>query len=61
MTYGTTLGASTAVTGATTATVLPHTGGYRPLFVVALAVLAFGVITLAVSGISAFAQARSKA
>ena len=59
--YGTVLGASTTVTGGVTAAVLPHTGGLRPLFVVALAVLAFGVVTLAVSGISAFKQARSKA
>ncbi len=59
--YGTILGASTTVTGATTAAVLPHTGATRPMFVVALSVLAFGVITLAVSGVSAFKQARSKA
>jgi hypothetical protein len=58
MTYGTTLGTSTTVTGAA---VLPATGGYRPMFVIALAVLAFGVITLAVSGVSAIKQARNKA
>ena len=55
------LGACTTVTGATCVATLPHTGGYRPLFVVAVSVLAFGVITLAVSGISALKQARSKA
>ena len=58
MTYGTTLGASTTVSSVA---VLPHTGSNRPLFVVALSVLAFGILTLAVSGIAALKQARSKA
>ena len=59
--YGSVLGASTTVTGATTAAVLPDTGGYRPLFIVALSVAVFGVVTLTISGVSAFKQARSKA
>jgi len=61
MYHGTILGASTTVTGATTAAVLPHTGAMRPVFVVALAVLAFGLVTLVVSGVTAFKQTRSKA
>jgi len=47
--------------GGTTVALLPHTGGFRPLFVVALALLAFGLATLAISSVSAFKQARSKA
>lgn len=55
------LGIGSTGVGATTVTLLPHTGGYRPLFVAGVAVLAFGVVTLAVSGFTAFKQARSKA
>jgi hypothetical protein len=55
------LGTSTTATGAVTAAVLPHTGAMRPLFVVALAVLAFGVVTLTIAGATAFKQARNKA
>ena len=51
-------GATTATTGATTAAVLPHTGSFRLLFVAAIAVCAFGVLTLAVSGVASLKQSR---
>lgn len=45
--------------GATTVALLPNTSGFRPLLVVAIAVLAFGLVTLSIAGVSALKQARS--
>lgn len=53
------LGKCTVVT--TCAAVLPNTGSNRPLFVAAAAILAFGVISLAISGVVAVKQRRSEA
>ena len=55
------LGIGSTGVGATTVALLPHTGGYRSLFVIAATVLTFGVITLTVSGIAALKQSRAKA
>jgi hypothetical protein len=44
---------------ATTATgvaILPNTGGFRPLFIAALAVTAVGVVTIVTSAVAAVRQ-----
>ena len=55
---GQVLGVTTTTTGATTAALLPHTGGFRLVFVAAIAICVFGIVTLAVSGAASLKQSR---
>lgn len=56
-TGGQVLGASTTTTGAL---LLPNTGSSRPLFVAAIAILAFGIVTLVASSVTAYRQSHSR-
>lgn len=53
---GVVLGTSTTATGAAAVAVLPNTGGFRPLFVMASVALAAGVVTLIVTGVASVAR-----
>lgn len=59
--YGSVLGASTVVPGAAGVALLPNTGGFRVMFVISAIALAFGVATLAVSGVGAIMRRSHKA
>jgi hypothetical protein len=53
---GIVLGATTTTTGAAGILMLPNTGGYRPLFVMAAISLTMGLLTLIVATIAVIKQ-----
>lgn len=57
---GIVLGASTTTTGAVSAALLPNTGSFKPLFFMAVATCAVGVITLAATGVFALKNRSSR-
>ena len=53
-------GISTTLAGGIGSAVLPNTGGYKPFFYTAVALVVIGVATLAVSGIVSMKQRTSR-